>query len=101
MRELFIYYRIEVGSAALALGMVQDFQRDLMARHPGLAARLLRRPDDDQDGSNDQQTWMETYSFPGAGGVTPAQQADIESAATVLAPCLRGARHVEVFVPCA
>jgi len=109
VRELFIYYRIDAGSAASALQAAQAMQQGLRDRHPLLAARLWRRPDEPgrsptQDTSTDdtptQQTWMETYSFDGTG-VTPELQAEIEEAASVLVPFIVGTRHTEVFVPCA
>jgi hypothetical protein len=107
MRELFIYYRIQTVRAAAALAAVQAMQQGLCDRHPRLAARLLRRPDEPGDNPNDtpndQQTWMETYSFPDAGGgVSFELQAEIEAhAADVLMPFVLGARHIEIFVPCA
>ena len=97
MRELFIYYRIEEAGAGSALATVQGFQARLCARHPGLTARVLRRP----EGTTDQQTWMETYSFADEGGVSAALEAEIEAEASPLAPFIVGVRHVEVFVPCA
>ena len=100
MRELFIYYRIAPGSATNALRVVQAMQQRLQERHPGLQARLLRRPDETHDQSSAQQTWMEIYSFRDAGGVSPALQTDIEAEAAVLAPLILGTRHTEVFIPC-
>jgi len=100
MRELFIYYRIPVAHAGAALDAVVAFQARLREQHPALTTRLLRRPD-----QSDPQTWMEIYAFDhreSAGAMTRALEAEIEaSAATALAPHLLGARHVEVFVPCA
>ena len=102
MRELFIYYRIQTVRAPAALAAVQAMQQGLRDRHPRLAARLLRRPDEPGDNPNDQQTWMETYSFPDAGGVSFELQAEIEAhAAKVLMPFVLGTRHIEIFVPCA
>jgi hypothetical protein len=100
MRELFIYYRIDVTAAPVTLAAVQALQQDLARRHPGLSARLLRRPPEESPPS-DTQTWMEIYSFPDAGGVSPELQAEIEARAAVLAPHMTGGRHIEVFVPCA
>ncbi|HEY2925927.1 DUF4936 family protein [Piscinibacter sp.] len=101
MRELFIYYRIPVTNAAAARMRVDAFQARLRDRHRGLVTRLMRRP----DATNNQQTWMETYSFerprqPG-DGVTPALQAEIETEALCLAGLVDGERHAEVFIPCA
>ncbi|MBW8829884.1 MAG: DUF4936 family protein [Burkholderiales bacterium] len=100
MRELFIYYRIEASSAAFALDAAQAMQYRLRTRFPTLAARLLRRPDEPGTTPNDQQTWMEIYSSPDSGGISPGLQAEIEAEAAVLAPFIVGTRHIEVFVPC-
>jgi len=100
MRELFIYYRIPVVKAETALEAAHAFQARLCARHPGLTARLLRRP----EVQDSQQTWMETYSFDpisSAGGVTPECQSDIEREARCMNDLIAGARHTEVFVACA
>jgi hypothetical protein len=104
MRGLFIYYRINASSAASALQAAQAMQHRLRDQHPQLAARLWRRPDEPGGSPTDeaptQQTWMETYSFADTG-VTPELQAEIEEAASVLKDFIVGARHTEVFVPCA
>ena len=102
MRELFIYYRIPVTNAAAARTRVDAFQARLRDRHHGLVTRLLRRP----DATNNQQTWMEAYSFERppmqpCDGVTPALQAEIETEALCLAGLIDGERHAEVFIPCA
>ena|SRR2546423_11259026 len=100
MRELFIYYRIRVDEARAARDAVQAMQALLMRRHPGLTARLLRRPDE----HDQQQTWMEIYALQRDGetaGVTPRIEADIADAATALAPFTVGTRHTEAFIPCA
>ena len=100
MRELFIYYRIRADGAHDALVVAQSMQARLRQRHPGLTARLLRRPDE----QDPHPTWMETYAFHQDGenvGVTPLMEADIVAEAAALAPFLAGTRHTEVFVPCA
>ncbi|WP_280150320.1 DUF4936 family protein [Piscinibacter sp. XHJ-5] len=100
MRELFIYYRIPSAAADEALAAALALQARLRQRHPGLTARLLRRPDD----ANEQQTWMETYAYlrdTEPAGVTSALEAEIADEARVLAPFIAGARHTEVFIPCA
>ena len=98
MRELFIYYRITAAGASRALRTVGAYQARLRSRHPGLTARLLRRPDE----HNGTQTWMETYSFDAhPGGITPQIEAEIECEAQALAASIDGSRHTEVFVPCA
>jgi hypothetical protein len=94
--ELFIYYRIHAAEASRAREAVQQYQHRLCERHPGLTARLLRRADDDQH----TPTWMEIYSLPDTGDAADLQ-AQIEAEAAMIAPCLAGPRHTEVFVPCA
>lgn len=101
MRELFIYYLIEAPRAASALDAVQAMHARLRSRYPMLAARLLRRPDEPGAKPNDQQTWMEIYSLPDLGGISPGLQAEIEAEAAALAPFILGTRHIEDFVPCA
>jgi hypothetical protein len=100
MRELFIYYRIPVAKVDEALAAVHAFQARLRARHAGLSARLLCRPEPEDS----LQTWMEIYAFdplPNAVGITPECQADIESEARCLTGLIAGARHIETFIPCA
>jgi len=100
MRELFIYYRSGQDQASHVANLVLAFQARLAAGHPGLVARLLRRPEI-VDGTH---TWLETYSMHSLhspNGVSPALAQEIERQAEVLRPCLAGERHVEVFTPCA
>jgi Domain of unknown function (DUF4936) len=100
MPELFIYYRLDVADAPAAQAAVAVFQAGLRARYPWLRARLLRRP----NAIDGRETWMETYAADPAlnsTGITPAVTAEIELAAAVLAPWLRGQRHTEVFLACA
>lgn len=100
MPELFIYYQLDVADAPAAQRAVAVFQAGLSARYPWLRARLLRRP----NATDGQETWMETYAADPAlstTGITPAIAAQIERAAAVLAPWLRGVRHAEVFLACA
>jgi hypothetical protein len=46
---------------------------------------------------------METYAFRAGDrcGVTPELEAEIAREALALAAFIEGARHIEVFVPCA
>jgi ABC-type nitrate/sulfonate/bicarbonate transport system substrate-binding protein len=100
VRELFIYYRVHPAQAAAALDAVQQMQLDLMRRHPGLTARLLRRePEVKPEATADAlQTWMETYSLESnPEGVTPALQADVAALGGAL-DMIQGPRRVEVFV---
>jgi len=102
MRELFIYYRLRSIDAEAARGLVLDFQAQLRTQCPQLMARLLQRPDpDDETGA--RQTWMEIYStdpMREPAGITAELQSVIEAAAGVLAPLLDGPRHTEVFTAC-
>jgi DNA-binding transcriptional regulator LsrR (DeoR family) len=91
MREIYVYYRVAQADAAAAAGRVRSMQAGLCASHPGLQARLLRRP----VVATDLQTWMEVYSI--AGGVGEALQQEIESAASSLLDVIQGPRHCEVF----
>jgi Domain of unknown function (DUF4936) len=100
MRELFVYYRVRADQAEAALGVVRDLQARLSEQHPGLIARLLRRPET-RDGT---QTWMEAYAVDAAHapvGIDASLQAAIEAEAVTLQPWLDGPRHTEVFVACA
>jgi len=97
VRELFIYYRVRAGDAAAALAAVQRLHVELRERWPGLRARLLQRPETDED----LLTWMETYATdPGTGGIDAAMQAHIEARASALLPLIQGLRHTEVFTAC-
>ena len=93
-RRLYVYFRVlrEHESAAVAA------VRALHAQWRGaLDCELLRRAD---DGTGPHVTLMEIYRA--HGGVADESQARIErEAARHLAPWLVGARHVEVFEPCA
>lgn len=100
MRELFIYYRSQPDHAAAVQARVHDFQAALRRAHPGLVARLLRRPEE----RNGLLTWMETYSIePMAHScrIDDELQRQIESHAQCLNGLIDGARHTEVFLPCA
>jgi hypothetical protein len=96
---LFIYYRARpADAAALQAGMLA-WHTNLQARHPGLQARLLRRPEP----ADGWHTWMEIYALPQSpDGISTALQSDIEDAAVqLLARWQTSPRHVEVFVSCA
>ena len=95
MRELFIYYRATQENASVVHAQVSRMQTELRVRHPGLQARLLRRP----EAADGRHTWMETYSSP--DGIDSALQAAIETAALALAPFIDGSRHLEGFDACA
>lgn len=100
MRELFIYYRSPVQHADSVMATVHAFQAQLSLEHPGLLARLLRRP----EVKSGHITWMETYSIAtmNAGlSLDDTLQQQIESRAAPLHGLIDGARHTEVFAPCA
>ena len=85
--RLYVYYKVAEPALAAAVAAVRQVQAALVARHPGLQADLLRRPEV-QDG---QVTLMETY----AGALTPAVEAAIaEATSTLPRP-----RHLERFMP--
>jgi hypothetical protein len=100
MRELFIYYRSREDHAAAVPTRVRSFQARLVRAHPGLVARLLRRPVV-KDGLI---TWMETYAIDPMSdcpGIDERLQQEIEFAAAPLRGLIEGERHVEVFRSCA
>lgn len=100
MRELFIYYRSPVQHAEAVRATVHRFQAQLSLGHPGLRARLLRRPEV-VDG---RITWMETYSMAPMNAdftLSDGLQRQIEACALELHDLIDGVRHTEVFVPCA
>ena len=100
MRELFIYYRVELDHVPAALVAVHEMQARLIEARPNLRARLLYRPDT----TDRLQTWMEIYAtdfMQDPQGINVELQAEIESRAACLAPFIHGTRHVEVFVACA
>lgn len=94
--ELFVYYRVAPDDAAALGAAAQAMQAALRSAHPGLDARLLRRPEVAQG----RLTFMEVYALPPAG-IDAGLRGQIEAAAEALAPWVHGERHTEVFVPCA
>ena len=91
MRELFVYYRVRVGSETIASNLVEAFQSGLKQSFPQLSARLLRRP----PSPDDVQTWMEIYAVAsGGGGVTPEIQQAIDTAALALAWAAKRSRRI-------
>jgi hypothetical protein len=94
--ELFIYWHLaQLQQADEALGKAQRLQQRLIARLPGLQARLYRRSDE----AAGKVTVMETYSLP--GGLGPEQQALIEQMGdeALARWCSGRRRHVERFQP--
>jgi hypothetical protein len=99
VRELFIYYRTTIENAGVLQAAAQALQADLQMQHPGLQARLLRRP----QAADGLHTWMETYAAPQSpNGISESLQSEIETAAIAkLASLITGPRHTESFVACA
>ena len=99
MRELFIYYRVELDHVPAALAALRAMQARLIDARPHVRARMLYRPDT----PDRLQTWMEIYStdfMQHPQGISVELQAEIESRAACLAPFIHGTRHVEVFTAC-
>ena len=91
--RLFVYYRVPAADLRPVIEAARALQATLRARHPGLEADLLRRPEL-RDGD---ATLMETYAA--AGGIDDALAAEIERLAADAG--LPRPRHVEVFEPLA
>ncbi len=98
MNELYVYYRVRPDDAEQVRAQVNQLQAELRRRWPGLTARcLLRAPD--AGSASDAQTWMEIYTRP-TGLSEQDQTIIIERGASVVCS-IDGARHIEVFAPCA
>jgi quinol monooxygenase YgiN len=94
--RVYVYYRVRPADASAVIAAVRALHARLQAAMPGLSCTLSRRAE--QDG--DLLTLMETYAH--ADGVPADWQGAIERGAQEqLAAWIVGARHVEVFVPCA
>jgi hypothetical protein len=126
-----VYYRVAKADAGRATSRVRDFQRTLRERFAGLEAEVLVRcavsPGEPpaaaatDSASNAPEapaatdaTLMETYRLPLSeradcpvnGGTLADAGARrflraLADAAATLTPLQRGARHVELFTPCA
>ena len=86
--RLYVYYRVAEPALAATVHAAQALQAGLLARHPGLQAQLLRRP----ELQGGEVTLMEAY----AGAITPALAAAIAQAAAAIS-ALPQPRHVELF----
>ena len=116
-----IYYRVAGADAGRAIDAAREIQRTLGQRFPGARAEVLLRwepsrlacadavptplpavPDTPPTGDADAHaTLMETYRFAASACAVPALLAELDACAAPLAGLLRGARHVELFRPCA
>ncbi len=101
MQEVFVYYKVAEADVDAVRTAVDALHQALRADHPGLQARLLRRP-----GSSDGVvTVMELYARETTpthpGGVDAALRAAIDERARALQPWLKTPRHTEVFQACA
>jgi len=98
--QLYVYYRVAQARETAAVSAAHALQQELVAHHPGLRCSVLHRADSGPEGPADGVTLMEVYVL--EGGIGAALAAAIERAAQArLGHLVQGARHVEVFVPCA
>ena len=97
----FVYYQIQQSDLIGAVAAVSCFQAALQRQWPALEACLMKRAQTDAD----LLTLMEVYVLAPPAAQSPQLRmrlaAEIEHAALALAGLCRGARHVEVFEPCA
>ena len=100
-RRVYVYYRVAAPQAESAVATALALQSRLCARHGGLRAELMRRP----QAAEGQVTLMETYARDAAvdiDGIDAALMRDIDAEASrAFAHLALGARHVEVFDACA
>ena len=108
--ELYVYYRVPTREADRLRATVTALHDQLRRELPGLQARLLRRTVEatiaaTHAAATDMDTWMETYALPPAARDTllaDALNAAVAQQAAVWRQLLGdGARHTEVFEPCA
>ena len=96
MIDLFIYYRVQDGDAALLQALVNALQTRL-AQQYNVAGQLKRRPET----CDGVQTWMEIYSATPPGFAAALELAVQQAGLMTLTV---GARHTELFTdltPCA
>lgn len=91
-RELFVYYRVARTHWRDAASAVETWQQQLQRSHPGLLARVLRRP----EAVDDTVTLMEVYAIED-GSVDSVLEAEIVRYASALQGWLIGERHNERF----
>lgn len=92
---LYVYYRVEDAGRADCVAAVRSAQAALMQRHPGLVATVLAKVPG-------HTTLMETYAWsPPSSAAAPDWAAVEAEVGAQLTRWIVGARHVEVFEPCA
>jgi hypothetical protein len=100
-RHVFVYYRVQAAQADAAIEAARRMQQHLCARHAGLRAAVMRRPEP-VDGT---VTLMETYARDAGaapGGIDEVLQRAIDTqAALAMVAWTSGPRHAEVFDACA
>jgi hypothetical protein len=99
-RVVFVYYRVRPGHVP---ALLLAFERG-MSRAGGWEARLMRRVDAALGDDAALQTWMEIYSLcDEAPASNDFLQESIERCARTagMVDLIDGARHYEIFEPCA
>ena len=95
-RTIYVYYRVRLANAPVAVAAVRSFQAGLVVALPGLHCGLAQRAEQ----GGELLTLMEIYGHP--SGLSAAWRLETETLAqTQLAPWTVGQRHVEVFEACA
>ena len=89
MDELYLYYKVLASDVGAALAAFEAL------RLGAAAPRLLCRQDEAQ-GSQGMQTWMEIYSSCCSSSDQAASEAQVAAA---LRPFIQGPRHLERFQP--
>lgn len=90
--ELFVYYRVPLARWRDAARVVEQWQQRLQRLHPGLLARVLRRP----EAADETLTLMEVYAFEDRS-IDARLEDEIERSAAALEAWLIGPRHAERF----
>lgn len=90
-RELYVYYRVAAAHWHEAADAVARWQREMCLTHPGLVARVLRRPEADDA----VVMLMEVYA--GLRAIDAVVEATLVRGASALEPWLLDQRHIERF----
>lgn len=94
--QLYVYYRVAAARGREAAAAARILQQELVAQHAGLRCGVLQRVDE----AADDVTLMETYTHDSGIDATLVQAIERRAQAR-LSHLVLGARHIEVFVPCA